>query len=83
MSERKPRVDPIVPTRAIDMRLGRVNVGTPDETVVSMIREAISRQIHGPEGSKWTPTIQRQTIRYALWRHHENLSQYVWVMGGH
>lgn len=83
MTDRKPRVDAIVPTHAIDRRLGRVNVGTSDDQVVAMIREAMSVAMRGRERDKWTPTIQRQTIRYALWRHHENLRQYLWVMGGH
>lgn len=83
MTERKPTVDPLVPTFAIDRRLGRVNVGAPDSEVEAMIREAIESQLAGPDADKWTPKIQRQTVKYALWHHHRNLAQYVWVMGSH
>lgn len=83
MTERRPRVDPLVPTIAIDRRLGRTYVGTPDESIVAMVQEQITRQLSGPDADKWTPKIQRQTIKYALWRHHRNLSEYAWVMGGH
>lgn len=81
--ERKPTVDPLVPTYAIDRKLGRVHVGTPDSEVEAMIREAIERMMQGPQADQWTPKIQRQTVKYALWRHHRNLAEYVWVMGGH
>lgn len=81
--ERKPRVDPLVPTFAIDRRLGRVHVGTPDNEVEAMISEAIACQLNGKDADKWTPKIQRQTVKYALWRHHRNLAEYRWVMGPH
>jgi hypothetical protein len=80
MSERKPRVDPLVPTVAIDRQLRRVHVGTPDDVVESMIAEAVDRQAAGPEAHLWTAKIRRQTVRYALWRHHRNLDQYRAVM---
>lgn len=80
MSERKPAVDPIVPTYAIDRRLGRVHVGTPDAEVEALVAEAIATAEKGPEGAQWTPKIKRQTIRYAIWRHHRNLAEYRRVM---
>lgn len=81
--DRKPYVNPLVPTRVIDRKLGRVNVGTPDAEVEQIIREAIDSAVNGPEGGKWTAAIQRQTVRYAIWRHHRNLAEYAWVMGSH
>lgn len=82
-TERKPRVDPIVPTRAIDRKLGRVHVGTPDSEVGTIVREAIAAALNGPQAESWSPKIQRQTVKYAIWRHHRNLDEYRWVMGGH
>jgi hypothetical protein len=81
-TERKPRVDPIVPTLAIDRKLGRVHVGTPDAEVEILITAAISSALNGPQSAQWTPKIQRQTVRYAIWRHHQNLVGYAQVMGG-
>jgi hypothetical protein len=85
MTERKPRLDSKVPTYAIDRKLGRTHVMTPDEDVVEMIEQMIEAAVkHHPEqAATWTPTIRRQTVRYALWRHHKNRDQYIWVMGGH
>lgn len=77
--ERKPRVDPLVPTRSIDRYLGRIHVGTPDSDVQAAI-EAAPGMASDP---RWTPALRRQAIRYALWRHHKNLAEYAWVMGGH
>lgn len=79
MSERKPRVDKLVPTIVIDRKLGRVHVGTSDSEVTAMIEEALAA-VTDP---RWTPALRRQTLRYALWRHHRNLAEYAWVMGGH
>ena len=80
-TERKPRVSPLVPTRAIDRKLGWVHVGTPDDQVEALILEAIDAALAGPEGDRWTPAVRRQTVRYALWRHHRNLAGYMAVMG--
>lgn len=77
--ERKPRVNSLVPTRSIDRWLGRVHVGTPDEEIVATIKAAPGLKTD----TRWTPTLLRQTIRYALWRHHLNLAEYAWVMGSH
>jgi hypothetical protein len=78
--ERKPYVNPKVPTYAIDRKLGWVHVGTPDNEVESLINEAIDRMMQGPQASEWTPAIRKQTVRYALWRHHRNLAEYIRVM---
>lgn len=76
---RKPYVNPLVPTRALDWKLGRVHVATPDADVVSMVEAAMADQTD----PRWTPAIRRQTVRYALWRHHQNFTEYAWVMGRH
>lgn len=75
--ERKPRVDPRIPTGEINRWLGRVHVGTPDAEVEAELRAQIDRS-----GATWTEAMKRQAVRYALWRHHENLGEYQWVMGG-
>jgi len=71
VTARKPRVDPLVPTYQLDRRLGRVHVRTPDAEVVAMIEEAMATRTD----PRWTPAIKRQTVRYALWRHHRNLAE--------
>jgi len=76
---RKPRVDPLVPTHQIDRRLAITHVSTPDNAVIDMIETAMGRQ----QDPRWTTKIRRQTIAYALWRHHQNQADYAWVMGGH
>jgi hypothetical protein len=63
--------------------LGRVHVGTPDGEVEALVRDAIGVAVAGPESERWTATVQRQTVAYALWRHHRNLAEYARVMGGH
>jgi hypothetical protein len=47
-----------------------------------MVAEAVDRAAAGPQGELWTAKIRRQTVAYALWRHHRNLAAYVQVMGG-
>ncbi|MGA2284369.1 MAG: hypothetical protein ABSH07_12005 [Candidatus Dormibacteria bacterium] len=78
--ERKPRVDPLVPTRAIDFHLGRVHVGTPDQEVAREIEAAIDKA--AAREPRWTPAIRRQAVQYAIWRHHQDLAEYRRVMGG-
>lgn len=68
---RKPRVDPLVPTRQLDWYLGRVHVRTLDADIVADITERMDKQTD----PRWTPAIRHQTIRYALWRHHRNLAK--------
>ena len=71
-SPRKPRVNPLVPTRDVDWWLGRIHVRTPDSEVALAIHELMD---NAPADERWTPAIRRQTVRYALWRHHRNLEQ--------
>lgn len=80
-SPRKPRVNPYVPTRDVDRWLGRIHVATPDDVMVAQLSEMI--EVPASNDPRWTAAIKRQTIRYALWRHHKNLAEYRWVMGGH
>ncbi len=83
MSERKPKVDPRVPTVAVDRMLARTHVSTSDDKVRAMVQERIDWAMNkGPERETWTPAMARQTIRYALWRHHKNQEAYRQVMGG-
>jgi len=67
-----------VPTHAIDWLLAREHVMTPDDVIVDQIAE----RINGRTDLRWTTAIKRQTIAYALWRHHRNLAEYNAVMGG-
>lgn len=82
---RKPKVDPLVPTRALDRILGRTHVGTPDSEIEQMIHERIDHMTG--QGEPWTPTLRRQTVRYGLWRHRANRQEFMDVMqqdpGGH
>ncbi|TMQ09881.1 MAG: hypothetical protein E6J90_37075 [Deltaproteobacteria bacterium] len=73
-------MDKLVPTRAIDRQLARTHVGTPDQDIVDMIESAPG---WSDPARAWTPALRRQTLRYALWRHHKNLAEYAWVMGSH
>ena len=79
MTDRKPRLSPKVPTRAIDRKLDRTHVGTSDEAIVAMIEEAIASS---PDLGLFTKAIRRQTIAYALWRHRQNRALYVAVATG-
>jgi hypothetical protein len=75
---RKPRVDPLVPTREVDWYLGRVHVATPAADVAATIEAQLATRTD----PRWTPALLRQTVRYALWRHVRNLAQYAEVMRG-
>ena len=76
---RKPRVSPLVPTRAIDRYLAGVHVATPDERIVAEIKSAPGLSTD----ARWTPALLRQTIRYALWRHEQNYLEFARVVAGH
>ena len=76
-----PKVDPKVPRFAIDRHLGGVHVGTPDHEVEKQIRDAVAHQRKNDTKGDWTPKIEEQSVKYALWRHHENLGGYRAVMG--
>jgi hypothetical protein len=69
---RKPYVNPLVPTHAIDRWLGRIHVATPDSEVALLLGELID---NAPADPRWTRSIRLQAVRYALWRHNENLAQ--------
>lgn len=70
------------PTRAITHRLGRTHVATSDDDIAQMIRDALDS--YGREAdARWTPALEREAIRFALWRHAENRAEYAWVMGSH
>ena len=73
MAERKPRVNPYVPTYDVDRWLGRVHVATPDDVMVTQLNEMID--VPASKDPRWTKAIRRQTVKYALWRHHRNLAE--------
>jgi len=75
---RKPYVNELVPTVSIDRILNNVHAATPDAEV----RENIEARMVNQTDPRWTPAIREQTIRYALWRHHENFRFYADVMHG-
>lgn len=71
-----------IPTVALRYRLGRVHVMTPDDEIVAMIKEAIDHgNAHGAVPI-YTPEQREQTIRAALWIHHEQRAEYAGVMSG-
>lgn len=78
-TQRRPRVDPLVPTRSIDRWLANTHVATPDEDIRYAVRNApgLGRD------ERWTPALVRQTERYALWRHHRNFAEYAAVTRGY
>lgn len=78
----KPYCNPKVPRREVDIMLGRVHVSTSPEEVERQIREQITIAMEAfGSGEEWTPSVQEQTVRYALWRHRANLRAYREVMG--
>jgi hypothetical protein len=72
------RVDDLVPTRAIRRRMGSVHITAPDSYVEKLVRTEIAQQTD----PRWTAKLADQTVRYALWIHHENGAEYSFVMGG-
>jgi hypothetical protein len=78
---RRPQVSALVPTFAIDRKLGSVHVGTSFADVETMIREQVkvARETFG-KANQWTRTIEEQTVRYALYRHAWNRAEYQQVM---
>lgn len=77
LSLRKPRVDPLVPTYAIDRWLARTHIATPEEDILYAVRNAPAMR----SDQRWTAALLRQAERYALWRHARNRAEYVAVMG--
>jgi hypothetical protein len=78
------RVDDVVPTHALTSWLGRMHVGTPAGEVETMVRAQVTLNRRKSDDQGWTDRLAEETVRFALWRHAENLAEYVWVMnGGH
>jgi hypothetical protein len=73
-------VDDLVPTVAVRHHLGWTHVGTPDLEVARDIVETMHNVDHGE--TLWTHEIKLQTLRAALWFHHENQAEYAGVMSG-
>jgi len=69
------------PTHALDHRLGRTHVGRPEHEVEAMVRDAVAKQREGGNEG-WTPKMEKEAVKYALWRHRENRAEYGHVMGG-
>lgn len=80
MPDPKPYCNPKVPTYDLDIMLGRTHVSTSPQEVEKAIREQIAIALTFGEGAEWTPAIQDQTVRYALWRHRRNFADYEAVM---
>ena len=77
---RKPRVNPYVPTRDVDRWLGRIHVATPDDVMIAQLNEIID--VPASQDPRWTAAIRRQTVKYALWRHHRNFEEFAAVNRG-
>jgi hypothetical protein len=76
------RVSDRCPTRAIRHHLGRVNVSTSVEDVLTEVRAEIQSQIaKGVEADAWTLKLINDTLRFAEWQHLENRAEYAVVMG--
>lgn len=74
-------VSALCPTVAIAFQLGRTHVGTTDRSVRAMIRRAIAEaRLNDPRWDS-APGLDDEAVRFALWRHHENLAEYQAVMG--
>ena len=89
---RRPRVNPLVPTRDVDYWLRNVHVATPDPEVIARLIELMDRADFGKQCprdmtpaqlQRWVRSIRLQTQRYTLWRHHQNYAEFAWVMGPH
>ena len=66
-----------IPTVMLRHRLAREHVGTPDEEIVALVDEAISR---APVA--FTAEQRAQTLAAALWIHREQRAEYLAVMSG-
>jgi hypothetical protein len=73
------RVSDLCPTRSITRMLGKTHVGTLPETVAATVRLSATAK----DDERWTPALVTEAVRFALWRHAENLAEYQFVMGGH
>lgn len=75
-------VDDLIPTSALQWKLGKVHVGESDRTVLRIVFDAIQER-RKLEPELWPAKVRKQTYQAALWLHHENLREYQWVMGPH
>lgn len=71
------RWDERVPRNAIRHHMGRVHVGTPDETIVAEITAACERS-----KDTFTPALVRQSVRFALECHKRNRDLFRRVTSG-
>ena len=70
-----------IPTAMLQFHLGRTHIGTQDGEVLRDTARAIRKAaIANPEA--WPRQVRRDTLRAALWIHHENRAEYVCVMSG-
>lgn len=65
---KRPYVNPKIPIETIDWRLSRL-VGLSDAQMLAKIQDA------EPMFESLPVPIQKQIVRYSLWRHHMNQSQ--------
>jgi hypothetical protein len=71
--------DERVPRDAIKRLLGRTHVSTPDHDIETDIVMRIEK---GKDAAKYTESLRRQTVRYALEVHHRNRQLFTQVMQG-
>jgi len=71
----------MVPTAMLRFHLGRTHIGTSDGEVLRDTARAI-RKAATANPEPWTREIRRETLRAALWLHHENRAEYARVMSG-
>jgi hypothetical protein len=71
------RVSDACPTRAIDWKMGQINVHLAGDQVAAIVREGVRSSKDG----RWTPKLIEEAVRYALWVHAENKAEFNAVMG--
>lgn len=77
------RLDKLIPTYALEDKLGRTHVSTPDTEVLAMVNEGIA-EARAKGDTRWAhPMFVKQTHKAALWIHNEHRLEYRWVMGSH
>jgi hypothetical protein len=65
----------------LGFHLGRTHIGTSDGEVLRDTVRAI-RKAAAANPEPWTREMRRETLRAALWIHHENRAEYTRVMSG-
>jgi hypothetical protein len=75
------RLDKLVPTYALERKLGTVHIATPDDEVLTLVNDALEKA--EKEDGRWTKRLSEQTRKAALWIHNEHRGEYRWVMGPH